>query len=158
MSTLWCISASGGAMNPAASNAQPKLHITVAIMSCKRFITTIVFISTTTSTTSVLALRLAPLFSLLPAVLWGSPCRWGVFLSRFRSNDRLRRTFPSGRVVIYVVFDVVLNIVFPERARELICAQFVNIVVKNSPSSRSRMLMRAKVVGNKLSLLLDKRN
>jgi hypothetical protein len=38
MSTLWCISASGGAMKPAASNAQPKLHITVAMMSCNLFI------------------------------------------------------------------------------------------------------------------------
>ena len=39
MRTEWWISANGGAMNPAASNAQPKLHITVARMSCKRFIT-----------------------------------------------------------------------------------------------------------------------
>ena len=37
MRTLWCISAKGGEINPAASNAQPKLHITVAMMSCKRF-------------------------------------------------------------------------------------------------------------------------
>ena len=38
MSTLWWISASGGAIKPAASNAQPKLHITIASMSCKLFI------------------------------------------------------------------------------------------------------------------------
>ena len=37
ISTLWCISPIGGEMKPAASNAQPKLHITVAMMSCKRF-------------------------------------------------------------------------------------------------------------------------
>jgi hypothetical protein len=37
ISSEWWISPTGGAMNPAASNAQPKLHITVAMMSCKRF-------------------------------------------------------------------------------------------------------------------------
>ena len=34
MSTLWWISASGGQRKPAMSNAQPKLHITTAVMSC----------------------------------------------------------------------------------------------------------------------------
>ena len=39
ISTLWCISANGGAMNPAVSIAHPKVHNAVARMSCKRFIT-----------------------------------------------------------------------------------------------------------------------
>jgi hypothetical protein len=47
MSTLWCISASGGEMKPAASNAQPKLHITVAMMSCNLFINNDCFLTTT---------------------------------------------------------------------------------------------------------------
>ena len=34
----WCISPNGGQTSPAVSNAHPKVHIAVAIMSCKRFI------------------------------------------------------------------------------------------------------------------------
>ena len=33
ISTLWWISPTGGAQNPATSNAQPKLHITTAVIS-----------------------------------------------------------------------------------------------------------------------------
>ena len=39
MRTEWWISANGGAMNPAASIAHPKVHNAVARLSCKRFIT-----------------------------------------------------------------------------------------------------------------------
>ena len=39
MSTEWCISPIGGQRKPHASNAHPKVHIAVAMMSCKRFIT-----------------------------------------------------------------------------------------------------------------------
>ena len=39
MSTEWWISPIGCARNPHASNAHPKAHIAVAMMSCKRFIT-----------------------------------------------------------------------------------------------------------------------
>ena len=38
MRTEWWISPSGCATNPHASNAHPKVHIAVAMMSCKRFI------------------------------------------------------------------------------------------------------------------------
>ena len=38
MSTLWWISPIGGQRKPHASNAHPKAHIAVAMMSCKRFI------------------------------------------------------------------------------------------------------------------------
>ena len=37
MSTEWWISPNGCATKPHASNAHPKAHIAVAIMSCKRF-------------------------------------------------------------------------------------------------------------------------
>ena len=33
----WCISPNGGQTSPAVSNAHPKVHIAVAMMSCKRF-------------------------------------------------------------------------------------------------------------------------
>ena len=33
----WCISPNGGQTSPVVSNAHPKVHIAVAIMSCKRF-------------------------------------------------------------------------------------------------------------------------
>ena len=39
MSTLWWISPIGGQRKPHASNAHPKAHIAVAMMSCKRFMT-----------------------------------------------------------------------------------------------------------------------
>ena len=39
MRTEWWISPSGCATNPHASNAHPKVHIAVAMMSCKRFMT-----------------------------------------------------------------------------------------------------------------------
>ena len=37
MSTEWWISPNGCATKPHASNAHPKAHIAVAMMSCKRF-------------------------------------------------------------------------------------------------------------------------
>ena len=37
MSTLWWISPNGGQQKPAMSNVHPKVHIAVAMMSCKRF-------------------------------------------------------------------------------------------------------------------------
>ena len=33
----WWISPTGGVTKPATSNAQPKLHITIAVVNCKRF-------------------------------------------------------------------------------------------------------------------------
>ena len=36
----WWISPTGGVANPATSNAQPKLHITIAVVNCKRFMLT----------------------------------------------------------------------------------------------------------------------
>ena len=38
MSTLWCISAKGGEINPATSMRHPKQHSTAAIISCNLFI------------------------------------------------------------------------------------------------------------------------
>ena len=37
MRSEWWISPTGGVMSPAVSNAHPKAHMAVAIMSCKRF-------------------------------------------------------------------------------------------------------------------------
>ena len=38
INTEWWISPMGGVKSPAASNAHPKAHMAVAMMSCKRFI------------------------------------------------------------------------------------------------------------------------
>ena len=37
ISSEWWISPTGGVTKPATSNAQPKLHITIAVVNCKRF-------------------------------------------------------------------------------------------------------------------------
>ena len=45
MRSEWWISPTGGVKSPAASNAHPKAHMAVAIMSCKRFIQVCDYIS-----------------------------------------------------------------------------------------------------------------
>ena len=44
MRSEWWISPTGGVMSPAVSNAHPKAHMAVAIMSCKRFILVIAYL------------------------------------------------------------------------------------------------------------------